>query len=321
MPELPEVETVRRGLSQLVVGKTIKRVVVRWPRIIESPEVSVFCRELVGQVIKAVNRRGKYLIFQLTNYDMVSHLRMEGKYEYFAQDSLGASSQAQVSEPYSGSISPEELGEYFEQDELGSFPVTKHTHVLFFFTDGSQLQYRDVRKFGRMALIPKGTAKEYKGITRLGPEPLPEEFTLADFKAGLLKSHKAIKPLLLDQRLVTGLGNIYVDEALWQAKIHPEQPSNTLSDGEIATLRLAILDVLQRAVSAGGTTIRTYLNALGEAGKFQLSLNVYGQTGNPCPRCGTPIEKIKVAQRGTHFCPTCQKLRQRKARVLRKVGK
>lgn len=321
MPELPEVETVRRGLSQLVVGKTIKRVVVLWPRIIETPEVPVFCQELVGQEIKAVGRRGKYLIFQLSDYDLVSHLRMEGKYEYFASESFMTNVESQVSEDLAGNLSSQELVHQLEQDQLGAFPLTKHTHVLFFFTDGSQLQYRDVRKFGRMALLPKGTAADYKGIARLGPEPLPTEFTLPEFKAGLLKSHKAIKPLLLDQRLVTGLGNIYVDEALWQAKIHPEQPSDTLTDEEIATLRLAILDVLQRAVAAGGTTIRTYLNALGEAGKFQLSLNVYSQTGKPCPRCGTPIEKIKVAQRGTHFCPTCQKLRQRKARVLRKAGK
>lgn len=321
MPELPEVETVRRGLSQLVVGKTIKRVVVRWPRIIETPEVAVFCQDLVGQRIEAVGRRGKYLIFQLTDYDLVSHLRMEGKYEYFAPEAALPEVTAQVKASFSGTLKPEELAEHFAQDQLGAFPVTKHTHVLFSFTDGSQLQYRDVRKFGRMALLPKGASAEYKGILRLGPEPLPEEFTLAGFKAGLLKSHKAIKPLLLDQRLVTGLGNIYVDEALWQAKIHPEQPSDTLTDGEIATLRLAILDVLQRAITAGGTTIRTYLNALGEAGKFQLSLNVYSQTGKPCPRCGTPIEKIKVAQRGTHFCPTCQKLRQRKPRGLGKAGK
>lgn len=314
MPELPEVETVRQGLTQLVVGKTIAKVLVLWPKIIETPEVRAFTQQLVGQKINEIGRRGKYLVFHLTDYDLVSHLRMEGKYEFFPE----AAARDLAAKDITGQITVEELQATFNQDELEGFPVTKHTHVLFFFTDGSQLQYRDVRKFGRMALLPKGAAEHYKGIARLGPEPTPEAFTLAEFKVGLLKSHKAIKPLLLDQRLVTGLGNIYVDEALWQAKIHPEQPANTLTDQEIASLRLAIIDVLARAVAAGGTTIRTYLNALGEAGKFQLSLNVYGQTGQPCPRCGTPIEKIKVAQRGTHFCPTCQKLRQRKARVVKK---
>lgn len=313
MPELPEVETVRQGLTQLVVGKTIAKVLVLWPKIIESPEVSAFSHNLVGQKINEISRRGKYLVFHLTDYDLVSHLRMEGKYEFFSEPTSEL-----AAEEITGQLTVQELQDAFNKDELGGYPVTKHTHVLFFFTDGSQLQYHDVRKFGRMALLPKGTAGDYKGIARLGPEPTPEAFTLKEFKVGLLKSHKAIKPLLLDQHLVTGLGNIYVDEALWQAKIHPEQPANTLTDQEISKLRLAIIDVLKRAVAAGGTTIRTYLNALGEAGKFQLSLNVYSQTGKPCPRCGTPIEKIKVAQRGTHFCPTCQKLHQGNGRLVKK---
>ncbi|WP_048950266.1 zinc finger domain-containing protein, partial [Enterococcus faecium] len=120
---------------------------------------------------------------------------------------------------------------------------------------------------------------------------------------------KAIKPLLLDQRLVTGLGNIYVDEALWEAKIHPEQPANTLRPKEVEQLRLSIIDVLDRAIEAGGTTIRSYLNALGESGGFQVALHVYQQTGKPCIRCGTPIVKTKVAQRGTHYCPNCQRLK------------
>lgn len=278
MPELPEVETVRKGLTQLVVGKTIHHVDVFWEKIIESPEVPIFTAALKGQRIESIDRRGKFLIIKLTEGDLISHLRMEGKYEFFQKDA----------------------------------PMTKHTHVVFHFTDGSQLQYRDVRKFGRMTLVGKDQGEQYRGILQLGPEPTAEAFQLAAFKAGLKKHHKAIKPLLLDQKLVTGLGNIYVDEALWEAKIHPEQPADTLKAKEVALLHQAIIDVLARAVEAGGTTIRTYLNALGEAGKFQLSLNVYGQTGKPCPRCGTPIKKIKVAQRGTHFCPRCQRLKVRK---------
>ncbi|MHC5248025.1 DNA-formamidopyrimidine glycosylase [Enterococcus sp. LJL90] len=277
MPELPEVETVRKGLVQLVKDKTIQRVEIFWPRIIENPEVPIFAAELANETIHDVQRRGKFLIFKLDHWDLISHLRMEGKYEF----------------------SPAEA------------PLTKHTHVVFHFTDGSQLHYHDVRKFGRMTLVAKDQSNTYKGIMQLGPEPLPDLFTLADFTTGLKKSSKAIKPLLLDQKLVTGLGNIYVDEALWEAQIHPEQPANTLKKKEIEILRLAIIDVLGRAVAAGGTTIRSYLNALGEAGKFQLSLNVYGQTGQPCPRCQTPIVKIKVAQRGTHFCPHCQVLKVR----------
>ncbi len=280
MPELPEVEAVRTGLSQLVSGKKIKQVFVKWPRIIESPEIEEFQRLLIDETIESVDRRGKYLIFKLSNWDLVSHLRMEGKYE-----------TCQKVEP-----------------------IKKHTHVIFEFEDGLQLRYLDVRKFGRMALLPKDTAlTSYKGIMRLGPEPKAETFKLTVFAQELKKHKKAIKPLLLDQRLVTGLGNIYVDEALFQAKIHPEQVAQTLTKAEVNALYLAIIDVLDRAVKAGGTTVRSYLNALGEAGNFQVELKVYGQTGKPCARCGTPISKIKVAQRGTHFCSKCQVLRESKA--------
>ncbi|MCA5012989.1 MULTISPECIES: DNA-formamidopyrimidine glycosylase [unclassified Enterococcus] len=277
MPELPEVETVRKGLEKLVIGKTIQEVTILWPRIIEAPEAEIFALKLVGQRLEKMERRGKYLLFKFTDYDMISHLRMEGKYE--THDSADA--------------------------------VDKHTHVIFKFTDGTELRYLDVRKFGRMTLVEKDQGINYKSILALGPEPVPTEFKLKSFREGLKKHHKAIKPLLLDQRLVTGLGNIYVDEALWEAQIHPEQPADSLNGKEVSQLYYAIIDVLGRAVEAGGTTIRSYLNALGEAGTFQVSLNVYGQTNQPCPRCGTPIKKIKVAQRGTHFCPKCQTLKVR----------
>lgn len=281
MPELPEVETVRKGLEKLVTGKTIAAVEVLWGRIIEQPEKELFELSLQKQTIEKMERRGKFLIFKLTDFDMVSHLRMEGKYEFH---------------------------------ESKNDPVMKHTHVRFSFTDDTELRYLDVRKFGRMVLVEKDKSNEYKGILALGPEPIPDKFLLQPFQAGLKKHHKAIKPLLLDQKLVTGLGNIYVDEALWESKIHPEQPANTLTKKETELLYQSIIDVLARAVEAGGTTIRSYLNALGEAGKFQISLHAYGQTGEPCLRCGTPIQKIKVAQRGTHFCPNCQKLKVRKVR-------
>ncbi len=275
MPELPEVETVRKGLERLVVGKTIDTVTVLWPRIIELPEVPLFQAFLSGQEIIGVQRRGKFLILKLTDFDLVSHLRMEGKYEYFP------SAQTAI------------------QD--------KHTHVIFQMQDGSQLQYRDVRKFGRMALVPKNQSSKYKGIQQLGPEPLSHDFDKIAFQEALKKKTMAIKPLLLNQKIVVGLGNIYVDESLWLASIHPERLASSLTERETSLLYESIIAVLGQAVEAGGTTIRTYANALGEAGTFQVSLQVYGQTGQPCTRCQTPIQKIKVAQRGTHFCPTCQK--------------
>ena len=255
--------------------KTIDAVTVLWPRIIDLPEVPLFQAFLSGQEIIGVQRRGKFLILKFTDFDLVSHLRMEGKYEYFP------SAQTAI------------------QD--------KHTHVIFQMQDGSQLQYRDVRKFGRMALVPKNQSSEYKGIQQLGPEPLSHDFDKIAFQVALKKKTMAIKPLLLNQKIVVGLGNIYVDEALWLASIHPERLASSLTERETSLLYESIIAVLGQAVEAGGTTIRTYANALGEAGTFQVSLQVYGQTGQPCARCQTPIQKIKVAQRGTHFCPTCQK--------------
>ena len=274
MPELPEVEAVRTGLEQLVVNKTIESVSVMWPKIIETTDIEKFKLALIGESIEAILRRGKFLIIRLTHFDLISHLRMEGKYEFHQADD----------------------------------PLMKHTHVVFHFNDGTELRYLDVRKFGRMALIDKHQAEEYRGIKKLGPEPVLPDFNLTVFEEQLGRRVKAIKPLLLDQHLVTGLGNIYVDEALYQARIHPEQPANTLAKDEIEVLHSAIIEVLARAVAAGGTTIRTYKNALGEAGKFQVALKVYGQTDQACERCQTPIKKIKVAQRGTHFCPKCQVL-------------
>ncbi|MGO3731596.1 MAG: DNA-formamidopyrimidine glycosylase [Vagococcus sp.] len=272
MPELPEVETVRKGLEQLVIGKKIASVDVHWGKIIEAPEPDLFKLQLVGETIESMERRGKYLIFKLTHFDMISHLRMEGKYEFHSS------------------------GDQLE----------KHTHVIFKFTDETELRYLDVRKFGRLVLVKKDTSPQYKGIIKLGPEPVEESFLLAPFKEALSKRKKAIKPLLLDQTLVTGLGNIYVDEALFRSHIHPEQEANTLLSDEIVLLHQGIIDVLGEAVEAGGTTIRSYLNALGDAGTFQVALAVYGKTGEPCQVCGSDIIKTKVAQRGTHYCKVCQ---------------
>ncbi|HCM90290.1 MULTISPECIES: DNA-formamidopyrimidine glycosylase [Vagococcus] len=278
MPELPEVETVRKGLENLVKGKTIENVAVYWPRIIETPFVDEFKINLIGETIENVERRGKYLIFKLTHFDMISHLRMEGKFEYHSSEDA----------------------------------LLKHSHVVFHFNDNTELRYLDVRKFGRFVLFPKDTANEYKGLKKLGPEPVASEFDLTMFMKELKKKKKSIKPLLLDQILVTGLGNIYVDEALFRAQIHPEQEANTLNQAEVKRLHREIIAVLGEAVEAGGTTIRSYKNALGDAGSFQVSLLVYGQNGESCPRCGSEILKKKVAQRGTHYCPICQVYHKRK---------
>lgn len=277
MPELPEVESVVQGLNQMILGEKIKTVEVRWPRIIESPVVDTFINQLQGQVIEEVRRRGKFILFYLTDDVLISHLRMEGKY--------------QVVHPKT------EVADSFDM---------KHTHVIFHLESGKELRYLDVRKFGRMSLVPKGQEFEHKSLAKLGPEPVAEEFKLAEMQEFLTRRTKAIKGVLLDQHIVVGVGNIYADEILFEAKIHPTRPANSLTATEEEVLYEAIISILAKAVKKGGTTIRSYENAFGENGNYQEYLKVYGKTGRDCLRCGTTIEKIKVAGRGTHFCPTCQ---------------
>lgn len=276
MPELPEVETVRRTLEQLVLGKEIKEVSVFWPKIIKAPEpVEQFQDALRGQTISAIGRRGKFLIFTLDDYSMVSHLRMEGKY----------------------GVHPKEE------------PYDKHTHVIFTFTDGSELRYRDVRKFGTMHLFSKGEEFEQLPLLHLGPEPLSEDFTVEGLSRKLARTNRKIKPVLLDQTVVVGIGNIYVDESLFRSGIHPERMASSLSLQEIETLHAEIIATLGEAVEKGGSTIRSYINSQGQIGMFQLELNVYGRKGENCKTCGTPLEKLVVAGRGTHICPSCQPLK------------
>lgn len=278
MPELPEVESVRNGLNQLIVGEKVSKVEVYWDNIIESPAVANFKENLRGQVFEKVNRRGKFLLFYLTDYVLISHLRMEGKYNY---------------------ISP---------NDKENTSKDKHTHIIFYLESGYALHYLDVRKFGRMSLVEKGQEFEHKSLAKLGPEPISEEFKLEKMKEFLTRRTKAIKGVLLDQELVVGIGNIYADEILFQSKIHPKRPANTLTDKEEKILHDSIIDILNRAVDLGGTTIRTYKNAFGESGNYQNYLKVYGKEDFPCLRCGTEIEKIKVVGRGSHYCPNCQKL-------------
>lgn len=275
MPELPEVETVRRTLQRLIVGKTIERVSVHLPRIIQRPDdPQIFAELLTDQTFQSVERRGKFLRFMLNDWVLVSHLRMEGRY---------------------GVYSAEEA-------------VEKHTHVIFHFTDGSELRYRDVRQFGTMHIFAKGEDLQNPPLNKLGLEPLENSFTFAAFQKIVGKHTTKIKSFLLNQAYVVGIGNIYVDEALFQARIHPERIVDSLKPAELRRLHTAILTTLNEAVAAGGSSIKSYVNGQGEMGTFQQQLKVYGRTSQPCFRCGRPVEKIVVGGRGTHFCPYCQKL-------------
>ncbi|MEK8126759.1 DNA-formamidopyrimidine glycosylase [Paenibacillus filicis] len=283
MPELPEVETVRRTLEQLVAGKKIESVKVTLPRIIQRPDdTEMFAALLAGETVRSVERRGKFLRLMLDHYTLVSHLRMEGRYGVYPS------------------------GE----------PVEAHTHVIFYFTDGTELRYKDVRQFGTMHIFDKDQDLLEKPLVKLGLEPLDENFTLEVFRSKLDKRKTKIKPLLLNQEYIVGLGNIYVDESLYLAGVHPEREANTLSAAEWAKLHEAVVTTLQGAVAVGGSSIKSYVNGQGESGMFQHQLRMYGRKGEACDRCGGAIEKTVVAGRGTHFCPNCQK--PKKQRIIRK---
>ncbi len=274
MPELPEVETVCRTLNRLIAGKKIERVTVNLPRILQKPDdPQAFAAMLEGRTFQSAERRGKFLRLVLDGLVLVSHLRMEGRYGLYGRDD----------------------------------PVELHTHVLFHFTDGTELRYKDVRQFGTMHLFAPGDEWIAAPLNKLGLEPLDEDFTPEEFKRVLGRRTTKIKPLLLNQEVVVGLGNIYVDEALHAAGIHPETPANELKRKDLERLHAAIVATLAAAVEAGGSSIKSYVNGQGEMGMFQHSLRAYGRTGEPCPECGTPIEKSVVGGRGTHVCPKCQK--------------
>lgn len=272
MPEMPEVETVRRTLLPLIKGKTIKEVTVWYPKIITGDAV-MFAHSLAGKKIETIDRYAKYLLIRFSdNLTVVSHLRMEGKYRLVKVNTT----------------------------------KDKHDHVQFVFTDNSALRYNDVRKFGRMQLVKTGTEKTETGIGKLGLEPNSSGFTVPYLLAGLARKKKNIKNTLLDQSIVAGLGNIYVDEVLWQTQIHPLSAANKIPESKVAKLHDNINSLINLAIQKRGTTVHTYLDANGEAGGFQNFLQVYGHQGEPCARCNNPLEKIKVNGRGTTFCSQCQ---------------
>lgn len=274
MPELPEVETVRRSLRAALAGRRIVAVTrCAWPRTIAAPTPEVFCAQLQDRAILDVDRRAKYVIIRLDRDEfLVVHLRMTGRLVVVDAD-----------------VEPDQ-----------------HTHIVLQLDDGRQLFFRDTRKFGRIWLLDRAGLAVLE--QKLGPEPLDAALTGESFRALLRRRKGRLKPLLLDQRLIAGLGNIYVDEALWQARLHPLQAVTQLDDAQINALYAAIRDVLQRSIDNRGTTFADYRDGWGLRGENQVALKVYGRTGQPCPRCGTPIVRITVAQRGTHLCPRCQTL-------------
>jgi len=274
MPELPEVETVRRTLEEKIVGKAIARVQIMMPKVVR-PDAGEFAHGLVCQGIEELDRRGKYLLICLTGGKvLVVHLRMTGRLIY---------------------CHPER-------------PLDKHTHVIITLDDGYHLRYVDIRQFGKLQLINRDELDSVSGLATLGPEPLSEEFTKEGFKRALRNKRTKIKPLLLDQTFIAGLGNIYVDEALFRAKIHPERMASTLTPREAVRLYTAIREVIAEGIEHRGTTFRDYVDGTGQTGGYQNKLRAYGRESHPCYYCGRPLERKVVGGRSSTYCPRCQKV-------------
>ncbi len=273
MPELPEVETVVRGLRGPLIGRRILSMWHDWEASIQSPSPAEFKARIANQTVKKIGRRGKYILIALDHDVLVIHLKMSGRL-YVAH----AESEHEAD---------------------------RWVHVRFELENGEQLRFSDLRKFGRVYL----TDDVARLLEHLGPEPLSDDFTLAHFRAGMQRRTRAVKALLLAQEFVAGIGNIYADEALFRAGIHPATGVDRLGDRETARLHQTVRDALAAGIKHEGASVNWYRKPDGQKGESQDYFFVYGRTGLPCRRCGTAINKIRVAQRGTHFCPVCQPAR------------
>ena len=273
MPELPEVETVKEGLKLRVLGKVIKDVKIYHDGIIEYPSVLEFSSKIKNQRINDIDRYGKWLMFVLDDYYLLSHLRMEGKYNI----------------------------------KNNSDKLNKHEYVVFLLDDDTELRYMDVRKFGKMHLINKKDIKVKGPLVDLGLEPWDENLNVEYLKDKYSKKRLPIKSVLLDQSIIVGIGNIYADEILFLSSINPLVKAKDLDDDKLKKIIDNTRLVLEKAIKEGGTTIRTYSSVGGIHGMFQQELNVHTREGSDCPRCGNKIVKIKVGGRGTYYCDSCQK--------------
>ncbi len=271
MPELPEVETVKETLKTKLIGKKIEQVFVYHNNVVEYPEVDLFINCLSNQTIQNIERRGKWLLFELDNYYLLSHLRMEGKY-------------------------------FFREKEE---PKLSHELVKFDFTDNESLRYHDTRKFGKMHLLKKEEIWNKKPLNELGLEPWDSNLTIDYLKQKYKNKTIPIKTALLDQGIITGIGNIYADEILYLSHIYPLKKSCDLTKKELQNIILHTRNVLSRAIELGGTTIRSFSSSEGVHGLFQNELYIHGKT--ECENCHTKVIKTKVGGRGTYYCPKCQK--------------
>ena len=273
MPEIAEVETVRNTLKKQILKKKIKDVKILYSKIIET-DLEDFKKHLIGNEFIDIKRRGKWLIFELHDYYLLSHLRMEGKY-------------------------------FLKKEEE---PIQKHEHIIFTFKDNSELRYHDTRKFGRMALIKKDELKTYPALKKQGEEPFSPNLTKEYLKEKFENKNIPIKTLLLDQTIISGLGNIYANEVLFASRINPLKLGKDLTLKECDNIVVATNKIIKEAIKMGGTTIKSYTSSLGVTGRFQQKLAVHKKEGEACPVCHKPILKIKIGGRSTYYCSTCQKM-------------
>lgn len=315
MPELPEVETTVRDLRPHLVGRTIRRASVTWPRSIAHPAAEAFTREIVGYTITGITRRGKYLVFALGKTTKDKRRRANDGGRTTKDEGRRADDERKAHEEagaYGAKSSAAGSGKFLlvHLRMTGQFgfhsPRVKrdpHQHVHLLLDDGRELRFHDFRKFGRWWLVDN---PEHV-VGKLGPEPL--DMSKQEFLSRLAVRQGHIKPLLLNQSFIAGVGNIYADESLWYAKLHPLRQPATLTKQEASALFHAIRRVFTKAIGVGGTSFdATYKRINGQSGEFQEDLRVVGRAGEPCYRCGAPIVKTVVGQRGTYYCPNCQRL-------------
>lgn len=273
MPEKPEVITVTKKLEKRLLNRKITDCKVYYEPIIDYPSSTEFIDRIKGQTMNSFSTRGKWIVIELDRDYLLVHLRMEGKFFFRAKNT----------------------------------PLEKHHHVVFTIDDEEELHFQDVRKFGRMKLIPKEKINEMPPFTELGLEPWDKELTISYLKDKLKNKKIPIKTALLDQSIITGIGNIYDDEILFLSKINPLAPANSLKNSKLKLIIENTIITLDKAIKEGGTTIRNYTSEEGVTGLFQNHLYVHTKVGEACPNCGTTIIKIKVNGRGTYYCPKCQK--------------
>lgn len=288
MPELPEVETVRRGLHELIINRTVKKTDHDAPKSFPNADADV--REfLIGAAITDVRRRAKVLMIDLSSaYTLVIHLKMTGQLVYRGDSVFGAG--------------------HPNESLIGELP-DRSTRVTLEFTDGSRLFFNDQRKFGWVKLLPTLEVPNIDFMKKVGPEPLEADFTADEFAARFARRAKtSIKAAILDQTVVAGVGNIYADESLWGARIHPKRLVNTITPDEFKKLYTELRAVMNLAIEKGGSTDKNYVNAEGKRGSYMDFARVFRREGLACPRCQTEIIKFKAAGRGTHICPHCQQL-------------